>query len=91
MTRPWFEAGIAQAMQQIINAVKGVLCPELFFEDALKVFAAKRADAIAAAGPSLDAGLEYGLAIAPEFGWSARSRLLSKPGGPRLQTWGRRL
>jgi len=67
-------------MQQIIHPVKGVLCPELLFEDALKVFAAKRADAIAAAGASLDAGLERGFVIAPEFGRGAGARLLGEVG-----------
>jgi len=84
MPRPWFEAGITQAVQQVINAVKGVLGPELFLEDALKVFAAKRADAIAAAGSSLDAGLEYGLVIASEVSWRARSRLLGKVSQPSV-------
>jgi len=84
MTRPWFEAGITQAMQQIINAVQGVLCPKLLFEDALKVFAAKRADAVAAAGASLDAGLECGFVIALKFGWSAGARLLGEVGQPAV-------
>ena len=76
MPRPWFEAGIAQAVQQIINAVKGVLRPKLLFEDTLKVFAAKRAYAIAAIRASLNANLKSGFVIAPKFGWSAGTRLL---------------
>ena len=67
-------------MQQIINPVKGVLCPELLFEDALKVYSAKRADAIAAAGAILDAGLESGLVLAPEFGRGTGSRPLGDVG-----------
>jgi hypothetical protein len=84
MARPWFEAGIAQAVQQIINAVKGVLCPELLLEDALKVFATKRADAIAALRASLDAGLKSGFVTAPEFGRSAGARLLGEVGKPTV-------
>jgi len=84
MTRPWFEGGIAQAVQQIINAVKGVLCPELLFEDALELFAAKRADAIAAIGASLDAGLKSGFVIAPEFGRRAATRMLLEVSQPAV-------
>jgi hypothetical protein len=84
MTRPWLEAGIAQAMQQVVYTVKGVLCPELRFENALKVFATKRANAIAAAGASLDAGLECGLVITPEFRWSTGARLLGEVGQPTV-------
>lgn len=84
MPRPWFEAGIAQAMQQIIDTVKGVLRPELLLEDALKVFPAKRADAIAAVGTSLDAELKSGFVIAWKFGGSARTRLLDKVAQPTV-------
>ncbi len=67
-------------MQQIINPVKGVLCAELFFEDALKVFAAKRADAIASVGASLNADMKSGFVVTPEFGCSAGARLLCEIG-----------
>jgi len=84
MPRPWFEAGIAQAMQQIINAVKGILRPELLFENALKIFAAKRADAIAAVRASLDADLKSGFVIAPKFGRSTTARLFGEIGQPTV-------
>jgi len=80
MPRAWLEAGIAQAMQQIINAVKGVLRSELLFENALKIFSAKCANAIAAVGASLDADLKSGFVIASKFGRSAGARLLGKVG-----------
>ncbi len=84
MPRPWLEAGIAQAMQQIINAVKGVLRPKLFFENALKIFTAKRADTIATVGASLNADLKSGFVIASKFGRRAGARPLGKVGQPAV-------
>ena len=71
-------------MQQIINPVERVLCPELLFEDALKVFAAKCADAIASVGASLDAEMKSGLVVTPEFGRSAGARPLGEVGWPAV-------
>jgi len=80
MTRPWLQAGIAQAMQQIINPVQGILYPELLFEDALKVFAAKRADAIASVGAGFDAEMKSGFVVTPKFGCRAGARPLGEVG-----------
>lgn len=80
MHRPWFETGVAKAVQEVIDTVQRIFGPELPFQDPLNVPTPKRAHPIVLTCSCLEPTFERLLVIPLELGRLTRSWTLPKTG-----------